>query len=155
MDKFVAILKRKPLVFLFISLGYLVLVGILKWRLHPPLGALWFIFGGAIGVYFLDAAEVFFALTPSPFRSIVFAGAFTIVSLFVLTSSGSLLAQGLVFSLYLTLILWQIGQWQLTGNLEDWYRMVATPVTLATQRLFLFIFSGVFVIETILFLAWA
>lgn len=140
---------------MFFSLGYLVVVGLIKWNIHPPLASILFFVGGAIGVYLLDAAEVFIAITPSPFRSVVFLGAFVVVSLFVATSSGSLLAQGLVFSLYLSLILWQVGQWQYTGNLNDWYRMVATPVTAGVQRWGLILFTIIFFIETFLFLAWA
>ena len=155
MNKLLEIIRRKPLVFLIISLGYLILVGFIKWHISPPIGAIWFLLGGAIGVYFLDAAEVFFALNPSPFRSIVFMAAFIVVSLFVATSSGSLLAQGLVFSLYLTLILWQIGQWQLTGNLDDWYKMISTPVTHTLERWGLILFTIIFIVETLLFLAWA
>jgi hypothetical protein len=78
-----------------------------------------------------------------------------IVSLFVLTSSGSLLAQGLVFSLYLTLILWQVGQWQLTGSLSDWYRMISAPVSPTVERWGLVVFIVIFIIETVLFLQWA
>ena len=148
MDKIIAIVKRKPIVFLIVSLGYLILVGLLKWHISPPLSAIWFLVGGVVGVYLLDAAEVFFALNPSPFRSFLFLIGLVIVSLFVETSSGSLLAQGLVFSLYLTLILWQIGQKQVSGSLSDWY-----PPLLAQWGLWLF--SAIFVIETLLFLAWA
>lgn len=148
MDNILAIIKRKPPVFLIVSLGYLVLVGLLKWRLEPPIGALLFLAGGAIGVYLLDAAEVFFALNPSPFRSIIFLAGFVVVSLFIATSSGVLLAQGLVLSLYLTMILWQIGERQLRGNLDSWY-----PPILAQWGLPLFIF--IFLIETFLFIAWA
>lgn len=155
MDKLLAIIKRKPPFFLFVSLGYLVLVGLIKWHIHPPIGALWYIVGGFIGVYLLDAAEVFFALNPSPFRSIVFVGAFVIVSLFVLTSSGSLLAQGLVFSLYLTLILWQVGQWQYSGTLDDWYRMISGSVSRTAQQWGLVILILIYIIETYLFIAWA
>lgn len=148
MDKFLAIIRRKPPLFLIISLGYLILVGFFKWHIRPPVGVLWFLAGGAIGVYFLDAAEVFFALSPSPFRSFVFLVGYVVVSLFVTTSSGSLLAQGLVVSLYLTLILWQIGQQQVSGNLADWY-----PPYL--ERWGLPIFTLIFCIETFLFIAWA
>lgn len=155
MDKALEIIRRKPLMFLIVSLGYLIVVGLLKWHLTPPLTALWFLVGGAIGVYLLDGAEVFFALNPSPFRSVVFLAAFIVVSLFVTTSSGSLLAQGLVFSLYLSLILWQVGQWQYSGNLNDWYRMVASPVSTTGQRWGLILFILIFVVETLLFLAWA
>jgi hypothetical protein len=149
------IISRKPLLFLFLSLGYVGLLGFAKWFIHPPLEAVWFIFGGAIGVYLLDAAEVFFAINPSPFRTIVFAGAFVVLSLFVVTSSNSMLASGLVLSLYLTMLLWQIGQWQIDGNLNTWYRMVAGPVSVQHQKWGMIIFAALFAVETLLFLRWA
>jgi hypothetical protein len=152
---FKQIFSRKPLLFLFISLGYLILIGFFKWYISPPLTAVWFLLGGVIGVYLLDAAEVFFAVTPSPFRTIVFAGAFVLLSLFVVTSANSMLADGLVLSLYLSLVLWQIGQWQITGNLDSWYRMVAGPVTPALQKWGTAIFFALFVVETLLFLRWS
>lgn len=149
------IISRKPPFFLVISLGYLGLLGFAKWFIHPSLETLWFIFGGVIGVYLLDAAEVFVAITPSPFRSIVFAGAFVILSLFIVTSANAMLADGLVLTLYLTMLLWQIGEWQITGNLNSWYRMVEGPVAPALQRWGTIIFTILFVIETLLFLRWA
>jgi hypothetical protein len=149
------IVFRKPLLFLFVSLGYLVGVGLLKWFIHPPLDAVWFLAGGVIGVYLLDAAEVFAAINPSPFRSIVFAGAFVVLSLFVVTSANSMLADGLVLSLYLTMLLWQLGQWQIAGNLNTWYRMVAEPVSLSLERWGMIIFGALFVVETLLFLRWS
>lgn len=152
MEKIVAIIVRKPLIFLTVSLAYLLLVGFLKWRLVPPISALWFLVGGAIGIYFLDIAEVFFHLTPSPFRSIVFCALFVIVSFFIVTSSGSFLASGLVLSLYVTLILWQAGEWQLRGNLDSWYRMIAGPVSGKTQQAGLIVFGAFFLLETILFI---
>ncbi|OGG12028.1 hypothetical protein A2Z00_03275 [Candidatus Gottesmanbacteria bacterium RBG_13_45_10] len=152
MGNIVTIIKRKPATFLFISLGYLVLVGFLKWNIHPPLSMVWYLIGGLFGVYFLDIAEVFFHLVPSPFRTIVFAIGFMGVSLFIVTSSGSLLASGLVLSLYLTLMFWQIGEWQLHGNLNDWYRMIASPVTPVMQQLLLVGFIVVFFVETLSFI---
>jgi len=148
MNKLLEIVRRKPTLFLFVSLAYLVFVGLIKWHLTPPIGALWFLLGGAIGVYLLDAAEVFLALNPSPFRSFVFIVGFVVVSLFVATSSGNLLAQGLVFSLYATLILWQIGTRQISGTLRDWY-----PPFL--EKWGIVVFITLFIIETFLFLAWA
>ncbi len=146
------IFSRKPLFFLFVSLGYLIGIGFIKWFIHPPFGALWFIIGGVIGVYLLDAAELFVAVNPSPFRSIVFSGAFVLLSFFIVTSSTSMLAIGLVLSLYLTLLLWQLGQWQITGNLNSWYRMVEGPVARALQLWGMIIFAIFFVVETLLFL---
>ncbi|MCX6794327.1 MAG: hypothetical protein NTY06_04475, partial [Candidatus Gottesmanbacteria bacterium] len=136
------IISRKPLLFLFISLGYLFLVGFFKWFIHPPLGAVWFLAGGVIGVYMLDAAEVFVRITPSPFRSIIFSGAFVVLSLFIVTSANSMLADGLVLSLYLSMLLWQLGQWQITGNLNAWYRMVEGPVSVSLERWGMIIFAA-------------
>jgi len=150
-EKVKEIVRRKPLFFLFISLGYLVLVALLKWNIHPTWNTLLFLAGGVLGVYFLDIAEVFFELTPSPFRSIVFVGAFMVVSLFIVTSSGSPLASGLVLSLYLTLLFWQVGQWQIQKNLNDWYRMVAGPVHAGAQRWILVGFVVLLFVETFLF----
>jgi hypothetical protein len=154
MDKITAIISRKPPLFLFLSLGYLLLVGCIKWFIHPPLEAVWFILGGVIGVYILDAAEVFVAINPSPFRNIVFVGAFIILSLFIVTSTNSMLADGLVLSLYLSMLLWQFGQWQITGNLDSWYRMVEGPVSVPRQKWGIVAFAAMFIVETGIFLRW-
>ena len=142
---------RKPLLFILIPLTYIVFVGLLKWRFRPPVESLMFLGGGALGIYFLDAAEAFFKLTPSPFRSVVFMGLFTIVSFFVVTSVASLIAAGLVLSLYLTMLLWQVGEWKAVGSLNSWYQMVSTPVTVSMQRYIFWGFMGFFFIETFLF----
>lgn len=142
---------RKPLLFILIPLAHIVLVGLLKWRLRPPIESLMFFAGGAIGIYFLDAAEAFFKLTPSPFRSVLFLGLFAVVSFFVVTSANSLIASGLVLSLFLTMILWQVGEWKVSGNLTSWYRMVSGSVSLETQKWILVAFICLFVVETFLF----
>ncbi len=112
MEKIRELIKRKPAIFVIISLAYLVGVGLIKWRIHPPLLALAYLGGGLLGVYFLDIAEVFFNLTPSPFRTITFQALFVLVSMFVVTSSGSLLATGLVLSMYLTMLLRMGFEWK-------------------------------------------
>ena len=152
MEKIVQIINRKPILFVVVSLVYIAAVGFLKWRTAPPWESLWFVGGGMLGIYFLDIAEVFFALSPSPFRSVVFAAAFALVSFFVVTSSGSLLASGLVLSLYLALILWQIGEWQVRGNLVSWYQMIAGPVDQNIQRWGVVLFVILFIVETYLFI---
>lgn len=146
------LLRRKPLLFLLVNFTYLLVVGLLKWKLNPPLSSLIYLGGGLLGIYFLDLAEGFFKLTPSPFRTILFAGLFAVVSFFVVTSSGSMVASGLVLSLYLTLILWQIGEWRMVGSLTSWYRMVAGPVDVRTQKSVAFAFMVIFLIETYLFI---
>lgn len=154
LDTVKQIVARKPLLFLILSLGYLLLVGFLKWNIHPDIGTLLYLIGGIIGVYFLDIAEVFFRLNPSPFRTVVFLAGFVIVSLFIVSSSGSMISAGLVLSMYLSLILWQIGEWELNKNLQNWYRMVAGSVSVRTQQIVLYVFILIFLIETGLFLRW-
>lgn len=146
-----AVIGKKPLFFVLISLLFLFLTGFLKWWIRPPVESLLFLGGGLLGIYFLDLAEAFFKVTPSPFRSIVFATLFAVVSFFIVTSSGSLFASGLVLSLYLTMILWQIGEWKVAGNVTSWYRMVAGPVTVQTQKWGIAAFTIVFLAETYLF----
>lgn len=152
MEKVLEIIRKKPLVFLAVSVAYALGLGVLKWGIAWPPQAFLYLGGTVLGVYFLDAAEVFFHLTPSPFRSVVFTTAFTVVSFFIVTSSGSFVASGLVLSLYLSLILWQIGELQISGNLNSWYRMVAGQVSLSIQRWILFVFIAFFILETFIFI---
>lgn len=152
MEKIIEIIKKKPLLFLVVSVAYALGVGVLKWGIAwPPQAGLYF--GGAIiGVYFLDSAEVFFALEPSPFRSIVFMAAFSVVSFFIVTSSGSFVGSGLVLSLYLSLLLWQIGEFAVAGNLNSWYRMVAGVPSIVQQQWVLAALAGLFFVESYLFI---
>jgi len=146
------LIRRKPRIFVYVTLVYLLIVGALKWFFAPSLDAIWFMLGGAIGVYLLEAAEVFFALSPSPFRSIVFFALFAVVAFFVVTSSSGTIGSGLVLSLYLQLLLWQVGQWRVNGNLDSWFTMVAGPVGIHTQRSILWIAVILFLIETYIFI---
>lgn len=150
-NKFFLVVARKPPLFLIISLLFLALTAFLRWGIALSTDAVYFAVGGALGIFFLDIAEVFFSLSPSPFRSVVFAAGFAIVSFFVVSSSDSLLGKGLVLSLYLTLLLWQLGEWQLRGNLESWYRMVAGSVSVQVQQWLLIGFVVLFLVETYLF----
>lgn len=136
MDKIKELILKKPTLFIFISFAYLFGVGLMKWWIHPTMSALWFLVGGGIGIYFLDGAELFFQLTPSPFRSTVFFSLFAVVSFFVVTSSGSALASGLVLSLYLQMILRLVGEWLIAKN----------------QQVVLLVLFLVFVLETYFFI---
>ena len=151
MDTLRLILRKKPTEFLFASLIFVLIASLIKWGIHPTFDTVWFVLGGLIGIYFMDVAEQFFALHPSPFRSIVFIGVYAVVSFFVTTSSSISLARGLVLSLYLQLLLWLVGEWRLTGNTDTWYRLVASTVPRKTQRLILLGFIVLFFVETYLF----
>ncbi|MFC1646893.1 hypothetical protein ACFL1A_01285 [Patescibacteria group bacterium] len=152
MEKLKAIITKKPTLFIVTSLVYLVFIALLKWEINFVSNSALFMIGGIIGVYFIDIAEDFFCLDPSPFRSIVFCAGFVAVSIFVVTSSGAPLAIGLVLSMYLNMIMKLWGQWKLTGNLKDWYTMVAEPVSRKTQIYSLIGFIGIFLIETLVYI---
>ena len=151
MDKVKELIRSKPRIFVYITGVYLLVMVLIKWLTNPSLDALWFFVGGAIGIYFLDAAEIFFGLQPSPFRSIVFGTLFAVVAFFVVTSSASMVGIGLVLSLYLQMLLWQVGEWRVNKNLDSWYRMGAGPVSIYTQRSILIIAFIIFLVETIIF----
>ncbi|MBI3385707.1 hypothetical protein HY031_01335 [Candidatus Gottesmanbacteria bacterium] len=152
MQRVFQVFTRKPFLFVLFSLAYLLVVGLLKWWFKPPVASLMFLGGGFVGIYFLDLAELFFNLTPSPFRSVLFLGLFAIVSFFVVTSSGSLLASGLVLSIFLTMIFWQAGEWQVNGNLDSWFRMVSSPMGRDIPRWMLIGCIVLFLLETYFFI---
>jgi hypothetical protein len=146
------IFKKKPTIFIVIPLVYLLITALVRWFPQVTIDVLLYMLGGLVGIFFLDIAEGFFQLNPSPFRSIVFFCAFICVSFFIITSSGSALASGLVLSLFLTLLLWQWGEWRVAGNVGSWYRMVAVPVDQKIQRNMLIVTGVLFVLETLLFI---
>lgn len=152
MGKIIAVLKRKPLLLFISSLIYILFLGFIKWRLNIQLPAIEYLIGGIIGIYLLDFAEIFFNLSPSPFRTVVFAAPYMIISFFIVTSTVTVLASGLVLSLYFSLIIWQIGEWQIAKNLNSWFTQVAGGVDLNTQRWLFALFIGVFLIESFLFI---
>lgn len=151
MDTIRQIIKKKPIEFLFASLFFVLIASLIKWGIHPTGETAWFIVGGMVGIYFMDVAEVFFALEPSPFHSIVFMGAYAVVSLFVTTSSSVSLARGLVLSLFLQLLLRQTGEWRLTGSNASWYRTVSGTVSTKIQGWILLEFTVLFLVESYLF----
>jgi hypothetical protein len=152
MNKIREIIRRKQPAVAALSLGYLVTVGFFKWNTSPDIGTLMFASGGVLGIFFPDIMEVFLVLSPSPFRNIVFVAGLALVSLFVVTSSGSMLASGLVLSLFLSLLIWQYQDWKKLGNLGQWYQMIAGSVAPAAQRWIAICSAVIFLIVTILFI---
>lgn len=152
MQKILASIQKKSPVEAFISLIYFVVVGLFKWQLSPSVPTLFFFTGAVLGIYFLEISEEFFHLSPSPFRSVPFAVGLVLVSFFVITSTASMLGAGLVLSLSLTLILWQVIEWRASGNLNQWYIMISGVVVHDMQRLILAGFVIIFFVETFLFL---
>gem|GEM_PF-558737 len=152
MQKLLSFLRSKPFFFFWISILYIVVLYLVKWNIHPTIQALFFGIGSFIGMYFLEAAERFFHLNPSPFRSVVFVVLFSAVSFFVITSSVSYVASGLVLSIFLTLVLWQYGELATVKSLNRWYLMLADPVSPRMQIGVLYIQLLFFVVQTVIFL---
>lgn len=152
MQKIKEIIRKKPSIFVIIPVVYLVILSLLKWNIHPQMNTIYFILGGILGIYLMDMVEEFMHLNPSPFRSILFCGGFVIVSLFVVTSSVSILSQGLVLTLFLTLILWQAGQWKVVHQLDSWYQMLDAPVSKNIQVWIFTAFISIFIFESVLFI---
>ena len=152
LDKIVSVVVNKPPTFVFAGLVYVVLVVILKWWMNPNVQSVLFLFGGIMGIYFLDIAELFTRLSPSPFRSIVFLLLFTITGFFVVSSSTGVVGRGLVLTLHLMLLLLQTGEWKTRGNLNSWYLMVADAVPERTQLILLVLFGLFLIINTYLFI---
>jgi hypothetical protein len=137
MGKVLLVIRRKPRLFFFIIGTYLLLTVFSRWKLDLKPEIFFYLAGGIIGTFVLDLAEEFFQLHPSPFRSVLFIFAFIPVSFFIVTSSGSFFASGIVMAIHLTLLIWQAGELRIRGNLESWYRLIAALPPIMNQRLVL------------------
>jgi len=151
MEHLIEIIRKKPLVHLLAPLVFLVFAGFFKWTIHPTWMTLFFALGGIMGIYFLDIAEKFANITPSPFRSVVFFGGLGVVMLFIVTSSGSAFASGLVLAVYLTLILWFGRDFMKDGNPDPWFSQLADPVGTTAKKVILGVFIALFVLASVLF----
>ncbi len=129
-----SIIRAKPQWVTLLITSYILIIGVLKWRLSPDLSTVAFLLGGIVGIYFMDMADAVFMIHPSPFKSIVFTFLFAAVSFFVVTSSGSRFAAGLVLSLYFTLLLAQADEWQQRGNLNRWYTLIRGTPSVRMQQ---------------------
>jgi len=142
---------------LFITLIYLIFLTIFHWGLKPDFSILLFLGGGIFGVYFLDLAEQFFKSSPSlttsgsPFRNVLFQVVLVILTLFVLTSSGSLFGAGLVLSIALGMLLEERLEWRSQGNLNSWFWIVRRDFPLQTQQFYFLAMAGIFIFLSLLF----
>ena len=152
MDKLKQIVTSKPLWIVLLIFAYIVILGILKWQLKPDITTVYYLLGGIVGIYFMDAAEEAFSIHPSPFQSIIFVVLFGVVSFFVITSSGNMFASGLVLSLFFTLLLDQAQEWQERKNLDRWYSLVSSPPPIRTQQWIVLGTVLFLVLETVLFI---
>ena len=143
---------NKPRILFVFPFVYLLLIYIAKWHFGFSLQIALFFVGGVVGMFILDVAEQLFQVNPSPFRTTVFIAALSIVTIYTITSTQELLADGLVLTLTLTLFLYQVSEWKIQRSLQSWYSMLLGTVSPNVQKVGLGIFGIVFFLETILFI---
>lgn len=136
---------------LLITSIYLLVLILWHWGLQPNLGMVFFVAGGLLGIYFLDLADALFALSPSPFKNVLFQVIFVPFTLFVLTSSGSLFGTGLVLSIFLSMIYSQWLTYRQNGNLNSWFGVIKREILVKNQQIYLWVISGLFIILSLLF----
>jgi hypothetical protein len=149
MEQFFRIIRKKPLLYLLVSVSFIVVSAFCKWTIHPTWMTLFFVLGGIMGIYFLDVAEAFIHIDPSPFKSIVFFGALGVVMLFIVTSSGSAFTSGLVLTVYLTLLVRFGHEYMPGGDPNAWFTQLADPISLTAKKIILGVCITVFVLASV------
>lgn len=67
------------------------------------------------------------------FHTILFQGIFLILTVFILTSSGSIFGRGLVLAFYLHLLVDAYVDWKETGGLENWFKN--SPIVIPQDKI--------------------
>ena len=67
------------------------------------------------------------------FHTILFQAIFLVLTIFVLTSSGSLFGRGLVLAFYLHLLVDAYIDWKETGAMENWFKN--SPITIPQDKI--------------------
>lgn len=141
-----------------VTFVYLLILIASRWKLQPKLEIIFFLAGGLLGVYFLDLAEAIFkfggadaSIDRPAFKNVLFQVAFVVLALFVVTSSGSLFGTGLVFAMYLGMLISQYQQLMATGNLNSWFWPIKTEIEFKNQRIYFLVVIGIFILLNLLF----
>ena len=142
-------------------IAYLVFLTFLHWGIHPKLEIAFFWAGGLLGINFLDLAESIFKKTSvgaetqplhSPFKNVLFQIVFVPLAFFILTSSGSLFGAGLVFSMFLGMLIEEYQILMKNGNLGSWFWPVKITVENRTQTIYFLVMAGFLTFLSLLFL---
>lgn len=133
------------------ALIYFAATTLFHWRLTPDLTILFYLIGAIIGLHLIELMERIFGGSSSPFRNVLFQAVLTVLTLFVVTSSGSRLGAGVV--LFLNLRYWylQYKEFYQKKTLVSWFGQ-NTPLTEKNQQTYLMILTAIFILETFLFI---
>lgn len=84
------------------------------------------------------------------FHSIIFQLALLVFALFILTSSSSLLGEGLVLGMFLHTLVDQIKTFLATGNIDSWFWQFKGAPPEKTQTIYLVLMTVIFFIFSLL-----
>lgn len=146
------IVRLKPFQYVVINSVILLFIGFFHWYRNISFDVFWFLLGGVFGIYFIDVADGIVSMRPSPFRSVIFQILFAIISFFLITSSTSYFAIGLVLSSFIQMLLIQLDEWKRLRNLDSWYHMIDVNVGPSIQRNILAGFFVLLGVQILLFI---
>lgn len=146
------VIRQKEPFTIYAFFLYLPIVILLKWQMHMQIAAIYFASGAVLGIYILSLSESLLSQSRSPFRSVFFCLVLLVVTLFVVTSSGSQFSSGLVLGMYLDLILLQRYSFVTHGTVHSWFEQVNAKVDAVLEKRLYWSFIGAFVIATLLYL---
>lgn len=127
------------------------------WLLKFDWGILWYAIGAGIGLHLFELTEQFILANnqppqglsvPSSLRNNMVQLLVVIVTLFVISSTGSKIGAGIVLLLNLRLLDLQYDEYKKTGQLASWFTSTTAKTS---QQWYLYSMGFLFLLETLLF----
>ena len=132
---------------------YFIATAVVKWLFHPQLlSIVLYALGALVGLHLLEVEERVFGGDSSPFRTVLAQFVLTVMTFFVITSTNSYIGAGLVLFLNLRYLHLEYSQWQKNKSLASWFQVISIPLTKQNEKTYLYVFLGIFTLESILFL---
>ena len=145
------ILKLLPIPAIIFTTLYIFAMVFLKWGLEFDVNIILFSGGAMVGLILLDVFDVLFPeITISP-RTIIGEVVFIVLSLFVITSSGSIVGSGVVLSLFLRILIEQVGEFITTKGISSWFTRAHLDPSPSIEQVVLWGGVVLFIIETYIF----
>jgi hypothetical protein len=151
MNKYLRLLPWQAYI---LALGFFLATVVLHWRLQISVGILWYALGALIGLHVFDILEKWVVAgsgRPSPLRNVAVQIIISVLSIFILTSTGSWIGSGVVLFLNLRLLLLQQEQFNQTGTLTPWFSNSMTA-NKSRDTNYLGLLTIVLIIETVIFI---
>lgn len=151
MDRIKNIVLSKSRNIIGYTLIYIIFIYIARWRLTFNFDGLLILAGAVVGIFILDIAEDVVRTNPSPFRSVLFYAAFLPVCLFIVSSSNSAAAAGLVLALHITMIANIRKDLATDGQINKYFTYLKVDLTPQNQKNLIVLFALFLAVETLIF----